>query len=148
PVDRLEQGFASREVAIQRADANTSPSCNGLQARTRTACAEHKLGGLQHAFAITHRIGARPADGFCGWSCHLTNLDHDSMKPNRIMMSSLCLNMIFLENRLTVFITRRFSRLLRSGGCLRICQSPSRPKRARRERVRFHFDHSIDRSPA
>jgi hypothetical protein len=30
-------------------------------------------------------------------------LDHDAIKPNRIMISSLCLRMIFSENRFPLF---------------------------------------------
>jgi hypothetical protein len=31
------------------------------------------------------------------------SLDHDAIKWNRIMISSLCLSMIFLENRFPLF---------------------------------------------
>jgi hypothetical protein len=66
PIDRLEQVLAGREVAIQRADADPGAFCHGLQARLRTAGAEHGLGGLQHALAIADRIGAGLSDGFYG----------------------------------------------------------------------------------
>ena len=74
PIHRLEQGLASREVAVQRPDADTGASCHGLQARVRTAGAEHNLGSLQHALAIANRIGAGSANSFCGLICHQNNL--------------------------------------------------------------------------
>jgi hypothetical protein len=39
--------------------------------------------------------------------------DHDAIKRNRIMISSLCLSMIFSENRLPLF------RIMLQGGCFR-----------------------------
>ena len=55
-------------------DADTGPLRHRLQARVRTAGAEHGLGGLQHALTIADRVGAGSAKCCCGRSCHLTNL--------------------------------------------------------------------------
>jgi hypothetical protein len=94
PIDRLKQGLASREVTVKRPDADTGSSCDSLQARVRTTGAEDSLRGLQHALAIANRIGAGLANNFCGPICHLTNLGHDPIRLNRIMISSLCLSTI------------------------------------------------------
>ena len=74
PVDRLEQGLAGREMAIKRADADTGAFGHSIKARIRTAGAEHGLGGFQNPFTVANRIGAGPANGFCGGICHLNNL--------------------------------------------------------------------------
>jgi hypothetical protein len=39
-IDGLKQGFAGREVTVQRPDADSGSSCHGFEARLWAACAE------------------------------------------------------------------------------------------------------------
>ena len=70
-IDCLEQILTRREVAVERPDADAGPSGHGLQARVRTARAEHGLCRLQHALAIANRIGAWLPNGSVAWSAIL-----------------------------------------------------------------------------
>ena len=63
---------------------------HGLQARVRTAGAEHGLRGLQHALAIAHRIGAGLSNGLWSAIGHLITI----VRLNRIMLIR-CLRMSF-----------------------------------------------------
>ena len=69
-VHGFEQRLARREMAVERADADAGAFCHGLQARLRTAGAEHGLRSLQHALAIAHRIRAGLANMSVGTFCH------------------------------------------------------------------------------
>ena len=59
-INCLEQGLARREVAIERPDADPGRPRDGLEARVRSARAEHGLRGLEQPLAITHRVRAGP----------------------------------------------------------------------------------------
>jgi hypothetical protein len=91
-------------MAVERPDTNSGSSRHSLQARIRTTGAEDSLRGLQHALAIAGRVGAGLANRFCGRICHLTNLDHDLVRLNRIIISSPCLSTIFSENQFRFLI--------------------------------------------
>jgi hypothetical protein len=88
-------------VAIERPDADTGSFCYSLETRVRTTGTEDGLRGLKHPLAITNRVGAGPANSLCGLICHLLGPDHDPVRLNRIMISSLCLcsNIIFGQTR-------------------------------------------------
>ena len=62
-IDRLEQGLAGREMAIEGADADAGAARHRLEARVRAAGAEHRFRCLEHPLAIANRIGARPSCG-------------------------------------------------------------------------------------
>ena len=109
-------------MPVQRSDADPRAFRDGLQACVRTAGAKDGLRGLQHPLAIANRVGAGLANRFCGLVCHLTNLDHDLVRLNRIMISSLCLSTIFSENQFPLFRIMSGVTVLLSGGCLRICR--------------------------
>ena len=64
-IDRLEQGLARREVAVERADADAGPPGDGLQARVRAAGAENPGSRLEQPLAVADRIGARLARNIC-----------------------------------------------------------------------------------
>ena len=85
-VDRLEQGFARRKVTVERADPHAGTFRHRLQARFRAAGAEHRLRSLQQPFTIANGIGTGSAERRLGTICHETNVDHDSLGLNRIML--------------------------------------------------------------
>jgi hypothetical protein len=73
-IDRRQQGVAGREVAVQRADADLSPSRDLFQRHIRADLRERRLGGRQQVFAIAQAVDA--------WLAALFFLDaqHGSLK--------------------------------------------------------------------
>ena len=70
-IDRLEQRFASRKVAVERSDADASALGHGFEAGVRAAGAEDRGGRLQETLAIADRVGAGPARGLSGMIWHI-----------------------------------------------------------------------------
>ena len=63
PIDRLEQGFARREVTIERSYADASALRHGFEAGVGAADAEDVGRRLEQALAIADRVGASLAHG-------------------------------------------------------------------------------------
>ena len=65
-VDGVEQGFARREMAVKRADADTGCFGDSFEAGVRAAGTEYRPGRLEHALAVAQRVGPRFSRRFCG----------------------------------------------------------------------------------
>ena len=94
-IDCFEQILTRREMAVERTDADTRPFSDGLQARFRTARAEHGFCCRQHALPIANRIGAWPPNCVCRLFCHPCHLDHEPFTWTRIIFIPLIENDFF-----------------------------------------------------
>ena len=70
PIDRLEQGFARREMTIERSYADAGALRHGFEAGVGAAGAEDVGRRLEQALAIADRVGASLAHGICCTTWH------------------------------------------------------------------------------
>jgi hypothetical protein len=70
PIDRLEQGFARREVTIERSYADASALRHGFEAGVGTAGAEDVGRRIEKTLAIADCVRASLAHGIRCTICH------------------------------------------------------------------------------
>ena len=89
-IDRLEQGLARGEVAVEGADANPGASRHRFEARIPAAGAEDRFRRLQHALAVAHRVDAGLARRLYRGFSHIS-LISPSLPLEKSEDTSICL---------------------------------------------------------